>query len=100
MFSCSIEEILGPLITTNYIQFNGDFHMEELGNEEQEKISLFIELFLSLIIRGFDEMEMQKRLKLVKLLGFMVNFGFEKTYGRLIDLEQRLNALEKTSKKK
>jgi len=70
--------------------------MEDVEEEEQEKISKFIELSLSLILRGFDEMEMQKRLELVKLLGFMLNFGFEKTYGRLLDLEKRVQVLDLT----
>ena len=73
--------------------------MAELNKEEQEKISKFFELSLSLIIRGFDEMEMQKRLELIKLLGFILNFGFEKTYGRILTLEQKINELEKTKKK-
>ena len=62
--------------------------MEEISEEEQEKISRFIQLSISLILRGFDEMEMQKRLELVKLLGFMLNLGFEKTYGKIIDLKK------------
>ena len=73
--------------------------MEEISEDEQEKISRFIQLSLSLILRGFDEMEMQKRLELVKLLGFMLNLGFEKTYGRLLDLGKRIETLEKNSKK-
>jgi hypothetical protein len=74
--------------------------MEDLGMNEQEKISRFIELSLSLILRGFDEMEMQKRIELVKLLGFILEFGFEKTYKKIIDLERRIQALEKSHKKK
>lgn len=74
--------------------------MEKLSDKEQEKVSKFIEFSLSLILKGFDEMEMQKRLELVKLLGFMINFGFEKTYGRMLDLERRVQELEKNSKKK
>jgi len=74
--------------------------MEELSDKEQEKVSKFIEFSLSLILKGFDEMEMQKRLELVKLLGFMINFWFEKTYGRMFDLEERVRGLEKNSKKK
>ncbi len=74
--------------------------MNESGEEEQEKISRFIQLSLSLILHGFDEMEMQKRLEIVKLLGFMLNLGFEKTYGRLVDLEKRVQALEQAGKKK
>ena len=74
--------------------------MEDINEEDQKKISKFIELSLSLILRGFDEMEMQKRLELVKLLGFMLNFGFEKTYGKMLDLEKRVQTLEQNSKKK
>lgn len=74
--------------------------MEDINEEGQKKISKFIELSLSLILRGFDEMEMQKRLELVKLLGFMLNFGFEKTYGKMLDLEKRVQTLEQNSKKK
>ena len=74
--------------------------MKDIGEEEQKNISKFIELSLSLILRGFDEMEMQKRLELVKLLGFMLNFGFEKTYGKMIDLEKRVRILEQCGKKK
>ena len=73
--------------------------MKDINEEDQKNISKFIELSLSLILRGFDEMEMQKRLELVKLLGFMLNFGFEKTYGKMLDLEKRVQALEKNSKK-
>ena len=74
--------------------------MQDIGEEEQKNISQFIELSLSLILRGFDEMEMQKRLELVKLLGFMLNFGFEKTYGKMSDLEKRVQILEQGGKKK
>ena len=74
--------------------------MEDINEEDQKNISKFIELSLSLILRGFDEMEMQKRLELVKLLGFMLNFGFEKTYGKMIDLEKRVRILEQCGKKK
>ena len=45
-------------------------------------------------------MEMQKRLELVKLLGFMLNFGFEKTYGKMLNLEKRVQILEQSGKKK
>lgn len=74
--------------------------MDELSKEQQENISRFVELSLSLIIRGFDEMEMQKRLELVRLLASVINIGFEKTYGRISTLEKRICELEKTSKKK
>ena len=62
--------------------------MEDINEEDQKNISKFIELSLSLIIRGFDEMEMQKRLELVKLLGKMLN------------LEKRVQILEQGGKKK
>ena len=74
--------------------------MIELREEEQQKISKFIELSLSLILRGFDEMELQKRLELVKLLGFMINLGVEQYYGRVLELERRMQAVEEKSKKK
>ena len=77
-----------------HIPFIGRFTMDELAREDQEKIAKFFELFLSLILRGFDEMEMQKRLELVKLFGFLLDFGFEKTYGRINNLEKRLCDLE------
>lgn len=66
----------------------------EISEEEKEKVSRFIQLFLNMMIRGFDEMEMQKRLELVNNLGFMLEFGFNKTYGRIMDLEKRIQALE------
>jgi hypothetical protein len=74
--------------------------MSELRENEQQKISKFIELSLSLILKGFDEMEMQKRLELVKLFGFVINLGVEQYYGRLLELERRLQQVEEKSKKK
>jgi hypothetical protein len=74
--------------------------MPELREDEQQKISKFIELSLSLILKGFDEMEMQKRLELVKLFGFVINLGVEQYYGRLLELERRLQQVEEKSKKK
>ena len=74
--------------------------MDGLNEDEQEKLSKFIELFLSLIMHGFDEMEMQKRLELVKLIGFSAEFWVEKTYGRMLDLERRVAELEKNIKKR
>ena len=82
------------------IPFIGFLFMDDLSKEEQENISRFIELSLSLIIRGFDEMEMQKRLELVNLLGFIINLWFDKTYGRILNLEKRIIKLEKQNKKK
>ena len=68
--------------------------MDGLSTEENEKLSKFMNLSLSLIMRGFDEMEMQQRLELVKLLGFATEFWFEKIYGRLIYLEKHVKELE------
>ena len=68
--------------------------MKNLTKEEQENIFQFVDLSLSLIQRGFDEMEMPNRMKLVKLLGFILNIGFERIYGGMIDLEKRVAALE------
>jgi hypothetical protein len=74
--------------------------MEGLREEEQEKLSKLIELSLSLVLRGFDELEMQKRLELVKLLGFAGEFWIEKTYGRMLTLEHRVEELEKHIQKR
>jgi hypothetical protein len=74
--------------------------MEGLREEEQEKLSKFIELSLSLVLRGFDELEMQKRLELVRLLGFAGEFWIEKTYGRMLTLEHRVEELEKHIQKR
>jgi hypothetical protein len=74
--------------------------MEGIREEAKEKISKFVELSLSLILHGFDEMEMQDRLELVKLLGFSAELWFEKTYGRMLDLERRVQELEKYAKKR
>jgi len=74
--------------------------MDPITDDEKEKLSKFMELSLSLILHGFDEMEMQKRLELVKLLGFSAELFFEKTYGRLLTLEQRVQDLERYVKKR
>jgi len=74
--------------------------MDALCKEEKEKISKFIELSLSLLQHGFDEMEMQKRLEFVKLLGSTAEFWVEKTYGRMLTLEHRVSELEKIVKKR
>ena len=73
---------------------------DEISDEEKEKISRFIHLFLNMMIRGFDEMEMQKRLELIDNLGFVLEFGFNKTYGRITDFDRRLHALEEQINKK
>jgi len=74
--------------------------MDPITDDEKEKLSRFMELSLSLILHGFDEMEMQKRLELVKLLGFSAELFFEKTYGRLLTLEHRVQELERYVKKR
>jgi len=74
--------------------------MDGLSTDDQEKLSRFIELSLSLILHGFDEMEMDKRLELVKLVGFTAEFWVEKTYGRIFALEHRVQELEKYAKKR
>ena len=72
--------------------------MEGICEEEKEKIPRFIKLSLSLLQHGFDEMEMQKRLEFVKLLGETADFWVEKTYGRMLTLEHRVSELEKIVK--
>jgi len=74
--------------------------MDSLSSVDQEKLSRFIGLSLSLIQHGFDEMEMQQRLELIKLLGFTAELWVEKTYGRMLSLERRVLELEKYVKKR
>lgn len=74
--------------------------MESVAAQDKEKLSRFIDLSLQMILHGFDEMEMQKRLELVKLLGFISEFWIEKTYGRILTLEHRVEELEQQSKKR
>lgn len=73
--------------------------MDSTSVQDKEKLSRFIDLGLQLLLHGFDEMEMQKRLELVKLLGFISEFWLEKTYGRIITLENRVEELERHTKK-
>lgn len=68
--------------------------MEELDHDDQEKVSKFFHLSLSLLLRGFDQMEMQDRLELIRLLGFILNIGFDKIYIKMIELEKRVEVLE------
>ncbi len=74
--------------------------MDDLTEEEQQNISKFIEYSLMLIVKGFDEMDMNKRLELVKLVGSMINIYFKKTYLRTLELEKRVKELEEKNKKK
>ena len=68
--------------------------MEQDNLEGQKKISKFVELSLLLILKGFDEMEMQKRLELIKLLKFIVTNEVDKTYNKINKLESRIERLE------
>jgi len=74
--------------------------MESVAAQDKEKLSRFIDLSLQMILHGFDEMEMQKRLELVKLLGFISEFWVEKTYGRILTLEHRVDELEQSLRKR
>jgi hypothetical protein len=74
--------------------------MDDFSSEDQEKLSRFIELSFSLIMRGFDEMEMPQRMELIRLLAFVANLWANTTYTKIGDLERRVRELEKTSKKK
>ncbi|MBN2600076.1 MAG: hypothetical protein JXA75_06005 [Candidatus Thermoplasmatota archaeon] len=73
---------------------------DSFAEQDKEKLSRFIDLSLQMMMHGFDEMEMQKRLELVKLLGFLSEFWIEKTYGRIITLEHRVTELEQSLKKR
>ena len=68
--------------------------MDGLSTEENEKLSKFMDLSFSLIMQGFDEMEMQQRLEFVKLLGFTTELWFKKIYGRILTLEKDVKELK------
>jgi len=68
--------------------------MDELSETEKQNISKFIEYSLMLIIRGFDEMEMNKRIDLVKLFGSVVEIGINKYINKISILEKKINTLE------
>lgn len=67
-------------------------------NEEEKKITRFVQLSLNMMLRGFDEMEMQKRLELVDLLGFTIQHSLFNNYTKVNDLEKRIQVLEKNNK--
>ena len=68
--------------------------------EEEKKISRFVQLSLNMMLRGFDEMEMQQRLELVDLLGFTIQHSLLKNYTRINELEKRIQTLENNNSKK
>jgi len=68
--------------------------------EEEKKISRFVQLSLNMMLRGFDEMEMQKRIELVELFGYTIQHGLLKNYTKINDLEKRIQELENNFKKK
>ncbi len=74
--------------------------MVDLTEKDQEKISKFFEYSLMTLLRGFDEMEIQKRVELVKLTGFMLNLGVQKTFFKIDEIEKRITKLEEINKKK
>jgi hypothetical protein len=74
--------------------------MEDLDKSDKTNISKFIEYILSLLLYGFDEMEMEKRLELVKLTAYVMNIYVEKTFGRVLHLEKRVKHLEEQLNKK
>lgn len=64
-------------------------------SEEERKTSKFIQLLLNMMLRGFDEMEMQKRIEIVELFGYTIQHGFMKDCAWMKDFEKRIEALEK-----
>lgn len=74
--------------------------MNDLSEKEQQNLSKFIEYSLLLILKGFDEMDLQQRLELVKLFGSVIDIYVNKLFYRVSDLEKRIENLEKRNKKK
>jgi hypothetical protein len=68
--------------------------MTQLSDEDQKHLSKFVELFLTLLLRGFDEMDMKYRLELVKSFGFVLDLGINRTLGRMNELEKRMDEFE------
>ena len=74
--------------------------MTDLSADEQKNLSKFIEYSLNLVLKGFDEMEINKRLELVKLSACVFDIFFNKMFLKISDLENRVKALEEKNKKK
>jgi len=81
--------------------------MDDLSQHEKENISKFVEYSLMLLVRGFDEMEMNKRIEMVKLFGSILEISINKYFLKLskledkIDyLEEKVDSLDKKNKKK
>ena len=65
--------------------------MDDFHDIDKQNISRFLDYLLSLLLYGFDEMEMEKRLEIVKLTAYIFNVFIEKTYGRMLNLEEQVN---------
>jgi hypothetical protein len=68
--------------------------MDDLSQDEKQNISKFVEYSLMLIVRGFDEMEMNQRLEFVKLFGSMIEISINKYFNKLSKLEDKICVLE------
>jgi len=74
--------------------------MDKSNDINKQNISRFIDYLLSLLLYGFDEMEMQKRLEIVKLSAYVFNVFIENNYRRMLNLENRIKSLEEQMNKK
>ena len=68
--------------------------MDDLSENEKQNISKFVEYSLMLIVRGFDEMEMNKRIELIKLFGSVIDTGITRYYHKISNLEDKITFLE------
>jgi len=68
--------------------------MDDLSQDEKQNISKFVEYSLMLIVRGFDEMEMNKRIEMVKLFGSMIDIFINRNYLKIAKLEDKISMLE------
>jgi hypothetical protein len=66
----------------------------EDGEDSQEGISRFIKLYLSLILRRIDQMEMKKRIELINLFGSIIIGWIDKLINKVNTLEKRIQELE------
>ena len=72
--------------------------MDDLSQHEKENISKFVEYSLMLIVRGFDEMEMNQRVELVKLFGSVLDIGLNRYFFKISKLEDKISFLEEKVK--
>jgi len=68
--------------------------MDDLSQDEKQNISKFVEYSLMLIVKGFDEMDINQRLEFVKLFGSIMEISINKDLKKISKLEDKICVLE------